>query len=340
MDYNDAMSWNMIGHEWAVNLLRKQISHGQVRHAYLITGPDAVGKRTLAFRFAQALNCENAEETGDPCGDCRACRLTHDRVYPDLHIVEAELTGGVLKVDQVRQLLRKLSLAPYEGRWRVGVFLRFQEANDSAANALLKTLEEPAPKVVLLLTARSAEALLPTIVSRCEVIPLRTLASTELATALQGLGEDKERSQLLAGLSSGRPGRALQVAQAPKILEKRHEIIDDFLNLLKMNRAERFAYAERISSARELAKRREKATEVLEVWLSLWRDTMIFAFKAEAAAQNPDRKQDLEQLIEKLGCKEVEASLRSTKHALNAIQRHANVRLALETLMLEIPLLK
>lgn len=330
----------MIGHEWAVNLLRKHVAAGQVRHAYLFTGPDAVGKRTLAFRFAQALNCENSVEPGEPCGECRACRLTQDQVYPDLHIVEAEHVGGVLKVDQVRQLLRQLSLTPYEGRWRVGVFLRFQEANDSAANALLKTLEEPAPKVVLLLTARSAEALLPTIVSRCEVIPLRTLASSELARALEGRGEKAERAELLAGLSSGRPGRALQVAQEPKILEKRLEIIDEFLSLLRMNRAERFAYAERLTRHREPAKRRENAAEVLEVWLSLWRDTMIFAYEAEAAAQNPDRKQELEQLTTKLSGEQVAASLRSTEHTLNAVQQYANVRLALETLMIDLPQVK
>jgi DNA polymerase-3 subunit delta' len=340
MDYNDVMSWNMIGHEWAVNMLRKHIASAKVRHAYLFTGPDAVGKRTLALRFAQALNCENVDERGDHCWECRACRLTHDRVYPDLHIVEAEQIGGVLKVDQIRQLLRQLSLAPYEGRWRVGLFLRFHEANDSAANALLKTLEEPAPKVVLLLTARSAEALLPTIVSRCEVIPLRTLSSIELARALQERGENAEQAELLAGLSSGRPGRALQVAQEPKILEKRQEIIDKFLTLLKMNRAERFAYAAEMTRAREPAKRRENAAEVLEVWLSLWRDTMIFAYKAEAAAQNPDRKQDLERLTAKLGSEKVTASLRSIERTLNAIQQYANVRLALEALMIELPQVK
>ncbi len=112
-------------------------------------------------------------------------------------MVQAEQAGGTLKVEQVRELQHSLSLAPYEGRYRVALLLRFEEAHPSAANALLKTLEEPSPQVVLVLTAESAESLLPTIVSRCEVLRLRPLGA--------GRPEDRAASILWAG---GRTGGA------------------------------------------------------------------------------------------------------------------------------------
>ena len=98
------MNWELIGHEWAVNLLSRHIASDQVRHAYLITGPDGVGKRTLATRFAQAINCTDSKNAGEFCGQCRACQFIQRKQFPDLHIVEAEDVGGILKVEQIREL--------------------------------------------------------------------------------------------------------------------------------------------------------------------------------------------------------------------------------------------
>ncbi len=133
------MHWDMLGHEWAVNLLREHVAQGNFRHAYLITGPQGVGRRTLALRFAQALNCPQPLSPGEPCRTCRTCTQIENMQHPDLAIVQAERAGSVLKVDQVRELLPSLSLAPYQANYRVALFLRFEEANQNAANALLKT---------------------------------------------------------------------------------------------------------------------------------------------------------------------------------------------------------
>jgi DNA polymerase-3 subunit delta' len=331
------MAWEMIGHEWAVRLLHQHIATGQVRHAYLFSGPDAVGKRTLALRFAQALNCEAPPAPGETCGNCRACELTPEQTYPDLHVVEAEWVGGSLKVEQVRDLQRKLALSPYEGRWRVALMLRFHEANDSAANALLKTLEEPAPQVVLLLTARSQEALLPTIVSRCEVIPLRALADSELEKALQGRGLSYERARLLAGLSSGCPGRAIRLQEDPAQLEQRRLLLDDLQSLLQMSRAERFAYIDRLMKGKDLGEMRRQVVEALETWLSVWRDAMIVTFGVQASPNNPDRITDLEILTSVLDPEQLVRAVQETERTLDAIHHYANVRLALENLMLDLP---
>src|SRR5512143_877551 len=127
------MDWGIIGHEWAVNLLSKHIAHGQERHAYLITGAQGVGRRTLALRFAQGLNCLNPPVPGQPCRNCSACKRIEAMKHPDLIVVEAEHEGEVLKIDQIRELQHSLALAPYEARYRVALILRFEEAHAGAA---------------------------------------------------------------------------------------------------------------------------------------------------------------------------------------------------------------
>src|SRR5512137_425446 len=104
------MNWDLLGHEWAVNLLRENVVRGQVRHAYLFTGPQGVGRRTLALRLAQALNCLRPPEPGVPCRGCRACLQIERMQHPDLAVVQAEVQGGTLKVEQIRELQHILSL--------------------------------------------------------------------------------------------------------------------------------------------------------------------------------------------------------------------------------------
>lgn len=331
------MSWDIIGHEWAVRLLKKHIVSRQVRHAYLFTGPDSIGKRTLALRFAQALNCQTAVQDGSVCGTCRACRLTLEGKFPDTHIIEAEEGATVLRVDQIRDLQRQLALTPYEAKWRIAVLLRFHEAHDSAANALLKTLEEPSPQVVLLLSARSVESLLPTIVSRCELFNLRAPTRDQLEKALVGLGESEQRAHLLAAISVGCPGYAIQAIEDPEILENRGKVLDDLIHLLKKNRAMRFAFMEEATRGKNLQSQREKAEDTLITWGSLWRDVLIRTTDASAETQNPDRREDIEHLASVLSREQVFRALQNTMESLDAVQSFGNVRMILETLMLDLP---
>ncbi len=331
------MPWDIIGHDWAVRLLMKHIASRQVRHAYLFTGPDSIGKRTLALRFAQALNCQEASQAGTACGECRICRLTQVGTFPDTHIVEAEEGASVIKVGQIRTLQHELALTPYEAKWRIAILLRFHEAHESAANALLKTLEEPSPQVVILLTARSVESLLPTIVSRCELFNLRAPTRDELQVALVEKGENEESARLLAGISTGRPGYALRALGNPDVLEQRTQHLDDFVRLLGQNRALRFAYVDEITRGKNLQILREQVEDVLICWGSLWRDMLIQTSGAETDIHNPDRSEDIERLASKFTPDQIFHALRKTMDGIDQIQRFGNVRLVLETLMLDLP---
>jgi DNA polymerase-3 subunit delta' len=326
------MNWDMLGHEWAVDLLREHIARDYLRHAYLFLGPEGIGRRTLALRLAQAVNCLNPTAPGEPCRACRACVQIDRMQHPDLAIVQPEGKGGTIKVDQIRDLQHSLSLAPYEARYRVTLLLRFEQANPNAANALLKTLEEPAPQVLLFVTAESAESLLPTIVSRCEVLRLRPLP---LETIQQGLnsrwGMPADRSRLIAHLSSGRPGYALRLHQEPELLEQRQRWLDEHQRLLFSGRVERFAYAEALS------KDKEALRGALQTWISIWRDLLLRTAGASAPLVNLDRVEQIEALASQIGIEKARATISRLEHTLDLLDRNVNARLATDVLMLDLP---
>jgi len=329
------MNWNMLGHEWAVDLLRQHVAQGSFRHAYLFSGPRGIGRRTLALRLAQAINCLKPAAPGEPCLTCRACQQMERMQHPDLALVQAEQEGGTLRVEQVRELQHSLSLAPYEARYRIALLLRFEEANPNASNALLKTLEEPPSQVVLLLTAESAESLLPTIVSRCEVLRLRPLP---LETVTQGLqerwGVPADEARMLAHLSGGRPGQALLYHQESHRLEERKGWLEDHQHLLAWGRVERFQYAEK------LAKDKTRLRAALETWLSIWRDVFLRAAGASAPITNLEQEEQVDLLATRCGLRTASEMLSALQRTIDMLDRNVNARLATEVFFLDLPRLR
>ena len=331
------MNWDMLGHEWAVSLLKEHVAQKKLRHAYLITGPAGVGKRTLAIRLSQAAICTQPPAPGEPCGSCANCRRLAKMQHPDLNVIQPELAGGTLKVDQIRDLQHTLSLSPFEAAYRIALLLHFENAHSSAANALLKTLEEPGPQVLLILTADSPESLLPTVVSRCEVLRLTTVHLKTLVDGLQTqFGLDAEKANLLAHLSGGRPGLALAYHQQPELLEQRNTWLDEHLSLLSSNRVDRFAYAE--ASTKD-PKEREIPRQMLRVWLSLWRDVMLDSTGDSTPLVNYDRANAVHQIASRLDREKARQAVMGIERTLGLLDTNVNTRLAFEVLLLDLPLI-
>src|SRR5574339_610997 len=236
-------NWKLVGHEWAVEMLKKHVGKETTRHAYLFAGPPGLGRRTLALRFAQALNCQTPAGPGIPCGECRDCRQIESARHMDLAVIEPTIKdphnskelipalNGEIRISQIRELQKTINLKPYQSRHRVLIFLRFHQANIEACNALLKTLEEPPPYAVLILTADNPEQLLPTIVSRCEVLRLRPLRVEDVERALVDRGVEADQAKLVAHLSGGRFGYARRVAEEGSLLDQRRESLDEMQSL-------------------------------------------------------------------------------------------------------------
>jgi DNA polymerase III subunit delta' len=328
------MTWEILGHEWATDLLRKQIARQRIRHAYLITGPPGAGRRTLALGLAQAINCPTPLEPGLPCGTCSTCLRLRKMQYPDLSVIQAEQEGGTLKVEQIRELQRGLSLAPYEGRYKIALLLRFEEAHPSAANALLKTLEEPSPRVVLILTAESLESLPPTIVSRCETIRLNPLPVETIKAGLENRwAVPPSQAELLAHLCSGRPGYAVRLHQQPELLERRAGWLDDQANLLHSGRVARFRYVEL------LAKDREQTRQALLLWQSYWRDVLLRAAGTAIPITNSDRAGEIHELALRVDMQTAHQAVKDIEKTLQRLDGNVNARLALEVLWMNLPYL-
>lgn len=326
------MGWDLIGHEWAVKMLQGQLARDQLNHAFLITGPQGIGRRTLALRLAQAVNCTYPPEPGVACQSCRSCQQIGRMQHPDLSIVQAEQVGGTLKVDQVRELQRSLSLAPYEARYKVAILLRFEEAHLSAANALLKTLEEPPDSALLLLTAESAENLLETIVSRCEVLRLRPLTVLQVQAGLQQRWDlNEEDARLLAHISNGRLGFAVQLHQDVDFMEQRREWLEALVRLLSYGRVDRFHFAEKAS------KDRAALRLMLTIWLTFWRDVLLVVSAAKIPLTNLDFEHEIREIASGLNLATSQIIVARIEDLITAVDANANTRLVLEVLMIEFP---
>ena len=322
--------WGIVGHLGAVRFLKRAIASESVSHAYLITGPSGVGRTTLAQALAAALLCE--DERKPPCGMCRACHRIATGNHPDLHVVASERVGARLKIEQVRDLQRQLALTPLEGRWRVAILCRFEEATVSAASALLKTLEEPPLYVVLAVLANDADNLLPTVVSRCQEIALRPLPVPVVQQALiERWGAKPDQAELVAHLSGGRMGYAVRSLKDSAALKRRSQRLDDLANLLNASITGRFRYVEK------LARDPVATREILDLWISWWRDVLLLAAEADAPLVNVDRRDELRDQAHRFKVEGSAAVIDALRGAAGRLSRNANPRLTLEVLMLDLP---
>jgi DNA polymerase-3 subunit delta' len=326
--------WNVFGHDWAVEMLHGHVVHESLRHAYLITGPAGVGRRTLALRLAQAVSCQSPAAPGVPCRTCRACKQVEAGQNIDLMVISKAADKRDIVIEQIREVSKFLALKPYAARYKIVIILGFEQANPNAANALLKTLEEAPSYGLLILTANSAEQLLPTIVSRCEILRLRPVSIEAVETFLAGRGQQAEQARLLAHLSDGRPGYALRLAEDEKALEFRAEKLNELSRLLTVSTRERFSYAEKAAKDKETLRR------AFFLWLSWWRDVLLRAAGASTALTNIDRAAEIESAAGQVSLPEARKITQAMEDAIEKLDKNVNPRLLVEVTLMDWPKLR
>ncbi|MBC8170309.1 MAG: DNA polymerase III subunit delta' [Anaerolineae bacterium] len=324
--------WQIYGHDWAVDYLRKGMLHNRVRQAYLITGIPKIGKTRFAQAFAMALNCSHEDLMQRPCGECRSCRLVVSGNHPDMVYSELDATTGALKIEALRDVMRRLTLKPYEGRYRVAIIADFERARGQAQDAILKTLEEPPPYAVIILLAGSTEQTLSTIISRCQVVNLRPVGTEAIREVLVNqYGAEDDQATLLARLSSGRIGWALEALQQPDVLQQRDTALDLLENIIRMNRAGRF------DVAGDLSKDKTALPPLLELWQTYWRDILLHASGSPVKPANSDRIVNMERLMYTLNADDALQGLKATRSLLEQLVTNINLRLAVEVMLLNYP---
>ena len=346
-------SWPVFGHDWAVHLLQQSLALqqrgtkanvGGPSHAYLLLGAAQIGKTTLATVFAQTLFCSTLSASDNlpprPCGSCRACRLMQAEAHPDFRLVqpldkngEVDRTNGTLRAEQVADIIRETVLSPLEGQYKIFVIQDAHTANDSFANKLLKTLEEPPEHVILCLTAADRARLLPTIVSRCQILELRPLATSTIEEALITKWQvEPQEAHLLARLAAGRLGWAVQRVQDSQGLQWREEALQTLSDLLSANRAKRLEFAEKLSAKRD----DQQLFTLLELWSSWWRDVLLAQAGCVDACINIDKLVEIRQQADNVPTQIVQNYLHTLQRIEQYLHHTVNLRLALDVLLLRL----
>jgi len=326
------MTWDMIGHEWAVQLLQGHIENNTLRHAYLITGPSDIGKKKLAIRFIQAICCPNTKGPGIPCLECSTCTRLQRLEHPDLFPISVEEGSKQIKIDQVREMVRKLSLSPYEASRRFGLLIDFELANRNSQNSILKTLEEPPGSVILILTAASASSLFETVASRCEEIKLNPVPIQTTRLGLENLYQiPADQADFLAHISGGKPELARAYHQVPEILERRNSLLDQHYEILTGDSVARFAYAN------QLVKDPAMVQEMLNTWSSIWHDILLQVGKSDTPIRNIDREGEIQDIISSIDLQDAKSAVRLFQRAYGLLQKSANLELTVEDLLLQLP---
>lgn len=331
--------WQIVGHEHSIDILRRTLAAQQVRHAYLFTGTQRIGKSTLAQRFAQTLLCTGGDDPTvsplDPCNICLSCRKVLHGNHPDIHIIDRAADKQAIVIDQVRALQSDAARRTLEGRRNIFIIHEAHEMNMQAANCLLKTLEEPEADVILLLTVPDAGLLLPTIISRVQQIPMQLLTSQQIKNALMQQWEVEEtEATLISSLAAGRMGWAIQAVEDDEMLTDRKAQLDQLARLPALGKVQRFDFVQHLGTDTE------KIKALLELWLLWWRDLLLATNDCLNLTVNVDMRDLLRSQAAKLGSPKVEQMIRAILQTQEALDQNVNVRVALEVLMLDLPQLK
>ncbi|MDE2765753.1 MAG: DNA polymerase III subunit [Chloroflexota bacterium] len=321
------------GQDAAVRILERALDHDRLHHAYLFAGPAHVGKTTLAVQLAQAVNCDDAYDA------CRA-RIANGSFADVRFIAAGEREDGAARtligIEAVRDIIAAAHLRPYEGKRRVFIIEDAARMSTDAANALLKVLEEPPPDVLIVLLTEHADDLLATIRSRCQTLELRPMSVGEVARILQEEhGQDAEQADLLARLSRGCLGWALQAAAEPAVLAQAHQRIERIVDAAEAGLEGRFAYADDL--ARRFFRDRAEGREELYAWLRWLRDVLLTQQGRGAEIVNAAWRSTIERHAAALPPAATLRWARRVEEAIDALDRNANPRLTLEAMLLEAP---
>lgn len=359
--------WNYYGNDWAVDLLKKHLKSDNVRHAYMISGPNGIGRRTLATRLCQAIFCENGVDQ-EPCLKCKTCQNLEEGKYFDLKVITRIPGKKDILVEQVREAEAFLRITPYGTKKKVVVFSDFDLANQQTQNALLKTLEEAPAYAVLIILVENPLSLLPTVVSRCEIITLRPQQLEVVTEFLTEKGAPANTLNLIANLAEGKPGTAFRLAfEDTEELKDREEWINDLFSLMSAPMPDQFTYIEnlvikdkkagdqaKLKAKKMMAKRPTKLSEeelaieeedpleegmielLLLTWLGIFRDVYIRSIHSSTPIKNIDFAEKIDHYAREWSEEKCLTMMGSIESAIEQSRMNVTKKLVLEAMFLRI----
>ncbi len=321
----------VIGHERILEFLEGSIKNKRLAHAYLFTGPACLGKRTVALEFIRMLVGNEIDKA----------------VHPDISIIEPKTVEkeeirkeSGITIKQAREIQHQMSMFPYQADYKIALIDQAEKMSIEAANCLLKTLEEPTGKAILILVTASPKKLLPTIISRCQLVNFLPVRAEEIEKKLEGkvgsatpnkLGVALPTTKLkqIIRLANGRPGLAINYLKNPELLDEQNKIISQLEKLLRSDLNERYQYVE------QMAKDAPMARQILNYWLFWFRDLFLLTVGCSDLVIHPEAIQYQKSYSFSLAkLKKIIETIKKTDWLLT--NPSINARLALEVLMLEL----
>lgn len=273
--------WDICGHEPIVDFLKSAIAKSNPSHAYIFAGQDGLGKYAVAEKFALSLFCSSAEHR--PCGECSGCRQALNKVHPDFFLVNRlidEKTGKLKReivIDQIRDLKHRLSQASLLNGYKVAIVRGADDLNINSANSLLKLLEEPTKRTVIILIVKDANNLPKTVASRCQVLQFLPVPTEKISIYLQEKGTSPERSGRLAHLSLGRPALAIDWLTNYEGADDFRKKLESFYSLAEKDLASRLKEFDKlVDFSNDESSNLLKVGELLDVWQVALRDLLLF----------------------------------------------------------------
>ncbi len=304
------------GQQEAAAFVRNAVKRNRLSHAYIFAGPAGCGRSLLAKNFAKALNCFAFDS--EPCERCISCRKINSDTHPDVRWVQRSGESMQIKIQQMRHLECQIALKPFEGRYKVWIIKDAEYMTQEAANSFLKTLEEPPPYSLFILTVERPKDLLPTIMSRCQIIRLKPLDIEALTSILVNEhGYDRQDAEVVARYAEGKLGKALQFDR--DAIEWKNSVIEE---LSDDECAQNYTGADRAELSQKLC--------VLIGW---YRDALLYKTTADTGLLiNRDR---IEDVVDIASAHTTEALLRMFENVIRAkqqIESNVNPKLALSNM--------
>ena len=321
---------DIIGQERAIEILRGCIKRNRVAHAYIFAGDEGIGKKLTAINFAKALNCQNNpspiplpqgegargrvknvfSDDIDCCDGCSSCIKINKSIHPDFFFIAHE--NGEIKVDVIRELQESISYKAFESPWKIVIIDGAETLNQSAANAFLKTLEEPPEQTILILISSMLGLIPKTILSRCQRVNFSPLPFDKIGKLLENKFSAGE-TMLISMLSGGRPGWAL----SNNLIEKRDKLFNEFKSLIDI-------------IGEDLLEGKDSLEEWFE-WVHLWlRDIAVLKATGDTALLiNQDREKEIRDISNKAALSDILKLSNSLYNIKNLLRFNLNKKITI-----------
>jgi len=261
---------DIVGQERAIKILKKSLKENKISSSYIFVGSEGTGKKLTAIEFTKAVNCLNLNKNSEACEDCQSCNEISKQCSPDLKIIEPIKSS--IKIEQIREMRKEIGLKPFKNKKKIYIIDKAEKMTLEASNCLLKTIEEPPYYAIIILICSKADPILPTIVSRCQIVIFGSISSLKIKELLLNKinNLEKDQAEIISKLAQGSIGKAFKLSADKEYFIRREKLLNYLTKILPEKYGDDiFAKVEKMILEID---RIEEILEMIKLW---YRDILI-----------------------------------------------------------------